>query len=437
MGALVAAIIAVQLQIEYLTLKTKEAEAAEKLRTTAVKKETEASQMNADAIQRQIDLKKELKDLEAELADANLALLNAQEDTTDAMINADLIAQKYGMSTEQARLYVKGLDLASGELTEKDRELARAISELESAEGRQRAATEKVTEATNKQSEATSELDNVQWKEIATQKEAEIAAMLARGEYQKVEQALIDLKNSTGEYQLKNGEMVRFTKKDMQDMANYVGDQMAQINTDTGKAWNSVWTAADFSVERVKGKVQELVASGMQGGVNFSDGIREGMMRKIGELENTSSFIGRTLAAHFKKVLDIHSPSRVMAEAGEFIVMGIEEGMENQEGSLIKTTENLGKAITSAFDANVELPEMVGADAADKLDAVAGRAQASLTMNAENTAGAIESLANAIIAMQEDKQPIIVKVGEETLVDTMIDGINNASAMRNRGVINI
>jgi hypothetical protein len=353
------------------------------------------------------------------------------------MTNAEAIATKYGMTTDQAREYTKGLDLASGQLTEKDRELAQAIFELESAEGRQRAASEKVTESVDKQRTATEQLDKQQWKEIATQKEAEIAAMLARGKYEEVEQVLIDLANSTGEYQLKNGEMVKFTKKDMEDMANFVGDQMSQINTDSGRAWNDVWNSADTSVKKLKGTVRELAENGRIGGVDYAYGIKKGIESKQGELFSTTSWLGRRLNEHFRKVLDIHSPSRVMAEAGEFIVEGSEVGMQSQEGSLIRTTESLGKAITSAFDANVDLPEMVSADAADKLDAVAGKAQASLTVNAENTAGAIESLANAIIAMQEDKQPIIVKVGEETLVDTMIEGINNASTMRNRGVINI
>lgn len=437
MGALVAAALAVKTALELIKLKEMEAEAAENLRITAVKKETEAMNWNSDAVQQQIDLKNQLKDIEAELADANLALLNAQKATTAAMAAANELSKKYGMTTDQAREYVKGLDLASGDLSAKDRELAQAIFELESAEGRQRAATEKATEAVSKQEIATEQLENQQWKEIATQKEAEIAAMLARGEYEKVEQALIDLSNSTGEYRLKNGEMVKFTKKDMEDMANFVGDQMSQINTDSGRAWNDVWNSADTSVKKLKGTVRELAENGRIGGVDYAYGVKKGIESKQGELFSTTSWLGRQLNEHFKKVLDIHSPSRVMAEAGEFIVEGIEVGMQNQEGSLIRTTESLGKAITSAFDANVELPEMVSADAADKLDAVAGKAQASLTMNAENTAGAIESLANAIIAMQEDKQPIIVKVGEETLVDTMIEGINNASTMRNRGVINI
>lgn len=437
MGGLVAAALAVKTALEFITLKTMEAEAAEKLRITAVKKETEAMNWNADAIQRQIDLKNELKNIELELADSQLALLNAQEATANATSNLEAIAKKYGLTTEQATEYAKGLDVASGNLTEKDRELMRAVLELEQAQGRETEATNKVTETINKQTTATEELENQQWKEIATQKESEIAAMLAKGKYEEVEQALIDLTNSTGEYRLKNGEMVKFTKQDMESMADFIGDQMGQINTDSGRAWNEVWTTADFSVKKLKGTVKELADNGRIGGVDYAYGVKKGIESKQGELFSTTSWLGRQLNEHFKKVLDIHSPSRVMAEAGENVVLGIEEGMMSEESGLMKTAEGIGNALTSAFDASVQLPDLGATEAADKLDSLAEKAQAKMTVNSENTAGAIESLANAIVAMQEDKQPIVVKIGEETLVDTIVDGINNASEMRNRGVINI
>lgn len=441
LGAVALAITTAITLIELIKTKTMEAEAAERLVTTAVKKQTEAQNMNSDAIQAQIDLKNQLKDLEYELADANLALLSAQEATSKAQGTAEAIAKKYGMTTDQAREYVKGLDIASGNLTEKDRELAKAIGELESAQGRENAAKKKVTDATNEQKEASQQLDNQKWKEIATQKEAEIAAMLAEGRYKDVEKALIDLTNSTGEYKLKNGEMVKFTKKDMEDMANFVGDQMSQINTDSGKAWGEVWKNADYSVKQLDGSVKKTIdnlkSTGISGGKNFAAGVSTGIQQGQDGAVRTTTNLGAALFSSFKKVLGIHSPSRVMAEAGRYIVQGVETGMDDQENSLLRTTAGIGKAISSTFDANVSLPDFTADDLGAKMDRISAKAQASLSVDTEHTAGAIERLAEAIQAMQEDKQPIIVKVGEETLVDTIVDGINNASSMRNRGVINI
>ena len=436
-GAVIAAVTAVNVAMEAWKLAVMEAEARKKSYITAAEKTVEAIDWENDAVQAQINLKKTLKDLDAEVTNNKLGLLNAQKAVTSATENAEAIAAKYGKTLEVARDEVNKMDIASGNLTVEQQELADAIFNLEQAEDNERVAKNKLSESIDTQKQKTTELTDQQWKQVAAEKEQEIMALLMENKYEDVAGALDDLSSHEEEYTLKNGETVRLTKQDYEDMANFIGDQMAQVNTSSGKAWNGVWQAADYNVNKVKAKTKELAASGYDGGVNFAAGIEQGINAKSYSLLNLTGSIGSRISAQFRKALDIHSPSRVMAEAGEFIVMGIEEGMMDQEGSLLRTTESLGEALTSAFDANVQLPQMVGADAADKLDAIAGRAQANLTMNSENTAGAIESLANAIIAMQEDKQPIIVKVGEETLVDTMIEGINNASTMRNRGVINI
>lgn len=431
------AVLGAQYAIESWRLAEMQAEAAEIKRVTAVEKEKEAMDWNSEAVQRQIDIKTELKDVENAMTNDKLAYLRAQEATTSAVNNATAVAQRYGMTLQQARETVKSYGSDLSNLTADQRTLAEAVLELDQAEQSENAAKEKLSESTDKQTSLTKEYTDQVWKEIASQKEAEYVSMLQREEYDKVAESLYDLSQSEVEYTDANGKKCKLTKEQTAEMADFIGQQMAQINSKTGNCWNDVWKAADNSSQKVKKSVQELAASGNKYGVDFATGLKIGILSQEGNLLNVTSGLGARMSAHFRKVLGIESPSKVMAEAGVFIVEGIEEGMESQEGSLLHTTESLGQALTSAFDANVQLPQMVGADAADKLDAIAGRAQANLSLNAENTAGAIESLANAIVAMQEDKQPIIVKVGEETLVDTIVDGINNASTMRNRGVINI
>ena len=441
LGAIALAITAAVTLIELIKTKTMEAEAAERLQITATEQQTQAINWNSEAIQRQIDLKNELKDIETQLANAELDLLNAQEATAAAQSSAESIAKKYGMTMQEATDYVKGLDLSSENLTAKDRELARAVYELEAAQGRQREANNKVTESINQQEAATEELGNQQWKEIATQKESEIAAMLAENRYQDVEQALIDLANSTGEYQLANGEMVKFTKQDMESMADFIGYQMSQINTDSGRAWNQIWQTAEESTGKLEGAVNRTVDNmkkdGVEGGKNFAAGVGSGVKQGQDGAVRATNGLGNIIFNSFKKVLGIHSPSKVMAEAGRYIVEGVETGMEKEENSLLQTTTGIGKAMTAAFNASAQLPDLTTGDISDKMDKIATKAQANLTVNADNTAGAIDKLATAIIAMQEDKQPIVVKVGEDTLIDTVVQGINNASEMRNRGVINI
>lgn len=436
-GGIAAAALAAKTVIEAFNLAQMQAEAEAARYKTASDTQTEALNWNTEAVQRQIDIKTELKNLESEATNQKLALLNAQNAVTDATNNATAVAASYGKSLEQARAEVSQMDIASGNLTTEQRTLADAVLNLEQAEDNERAAKEKLNETTDLQKQKTTEFTDQKWKEIAAQKESELAALLAEEQYESVADELEKLANSEIEYTDVNNKKCKMTKDQTEDMANFIAQQLGQINKDAGKNWSDVYKAADNNVTKVKGKMNELASSSHKYGVDFATGLKLGILSQEGQLLNATGSIGSKISAQLRRSLDIHSPSKVTAEIGRYVVMGLEEGMDAQEGSLLHTTASLGEALTSAFDAHVQLPEMVGADAADKLDAIAGRAQANLSLNAENTAGAIESLANAIVAMQEDKQPIIVKVGEETLVDTIVDGINNASTMRNRGVINI
>lgn len=436
-GAAGLAFLTYQTILEAYNTAQMQAEAEAARYKTAADKQTEALNWNSEAVQRQIDIKTELKNLESESTNQKLALLNAQKDVTDATNNAAAVAASYGKTLEQARDDVSRMDIASGDLTVEERALADAVLNLEQAEDNERAAKEKLNETTDLQKQKTVEFTDQKWKEIAAQKESELAALLAEEQYESVADELEKLADSEIEYTDVNGKKCKMTKEQTEDMANFIAQQLGQINKEAGKNWGDVYKAADNNVRGVKTKMQELASSSHKYGVDFATGLKLGILSQEGQLLNATGSIGSKISAQLRRSLDIHSPSKVTAEIGRYVVMGLEEGMDAQEDSLLHTTASLGEALTSAFDAHVQLPEMVGADAAEKLDAIAGRAQANLTMNSENTAGAIESLANAIIAMQEDKQPIIVKVGEETLVDTMIEGINNASTMRNRGVINI
>ena len=57
----------------------------------------------------------------------------------------------------------------------------------------------------------------------------------------------------------------------------------------------------------------------------------------------------------------------------------------------------------------------------------------------ENNTGWIDQLARDIEEKQSDGEPIhiTINVGEDTLLDKIIDGVNEASFMSNRAVINI
>ena len=414
-----AAITAFQVAQEAAKLASMEAELQEKLRIDTEKLSTEATNWNNDAIQAQIDLKNQLKDATAGVTSAELSLLNAQKATADAQTSAEGIASKYGMTIDQAKAYVKSLDIASGNLTGKDRELAEAVLKLEDAQNRQNQATQKLSESKATASQKSEELYNQQWKEIMSMKEAEMAAALAEGKYDEVSQALQDLATSTGEFQLKNGEMAKFTQEDIENMAGFIGDQLAKINDGNGQAWKEIWEAADYTATNLKNEIpSKMTSSAMTAGQCFADGVSTGINNNQWKVSNAAKNSALAAKNAFNSTLQIHSPSRVMKKAGGYFTEGIAIGIDDMVGDVKASATNVANAANTSFSSNIN-------SFADELKTTSSDFAAK---NETNLASVVE--ANA-------QTQVIVKVGEDTLVDRIVKGINNASFLGNSSVINI
>lgn len=418
-GGVTLAITAFQVAQEAAKLASMEAELQERLRIDTEKLSTEATNWNNDAIQAQIDLKNQLRDATSNVTTAELSLLNAQKAAADAQTSAEGIASKYGMTLDAAKAYVKNLDIASGNLTGKDRELAEAVLKLEDAQNRQNEATQKLSDSKATASEKTEQLYNQQWKEIMSMKEAEMAAALAEGKYDEVSQALQDLANSTGEFQLANGEMVKFTKEDIENMAGFIGDQLAKVNDGNGQAWKEIWEAADYTATNLKNEIpSKMTSSAMSAGQCFADGVSTGINNNQWKVSNAAKNSALAAKNAFNSTLQIHSPSRVMKKAGGYFTEGIALGINDMVGDVKASATNVANAANTSFSSNIS-------SFADELKTTSSD---FATKNETNLASVVE--ANA-------QTQVIVKVGEDTLIDRIVKGINNASFLGNSSVINI
>jgi len=414
-----AAITAFQVAQEAAKLASMEAELQERLRIDTEKLSTEATNWNNDAIQAQIDLKNQLRDATANVTTAELSLLNAQKAAADAQTSAEGIASKYGMTLDAAKAYVKNLDIASGNLTGKDRELAEAVLKLEDAQNRQNEATQKLSDSKATASEKSEQLYNQQWKEIMSMKEAEMAAALAEGKYDEVSQALQDLANSTGEFQLANGEMVKFTKEDIENMAGFIGDQLAKVNDGNGQAWKEIWEAADYTATNLKNEIpSKMTSSAMSAGQCFADGVSTGINNNQWKVSNAAKNSALAAKNAFNSTLQIHSPSRVMKKAGGYFTEGIALGIDDMVGDVKASATNVANAANTSFSSNIS-------SFADELKTTSSDFAAK---NETNLASVVE--ANA-------QTQVIVKLGEETLIDRIVKGVNNASFLGNKSVIKI
>lgn len=434
MEAVAAAILAIQTAMGFAKLKTMEAELAELQYKSTEEAMTETTNWHNESIQRQIDLKKELEDITKILADAQLALLSAQDAVAASQSNAEQIARQYGMTLEEARAYVAGLDTASGNLTEKDRILAKAVFDLDSKEGSLKEAVDKVTAAKDRQSVATEELSNQQWKQVMSQQKAEAVALLAAGKYDELRQKIVDLTNSNGEFTLQNGENCKINKEDMENMADFISRQLADIDDDNGKAWNSIWQSADRTVSNLNGKVKnDLSSGGRTAGANWAEGVGQGAQSKQGWLSSTIGSIGSSILGVFKKQFGIHSPSKVMAQMGSYIMQGVGIGMEGEEKNLTKTMSGIGESIQDSFSsATADIPTMLSDISAPTVDlpdisrAVQHRIDGELSVEKQPIS------LTAILKIDGENVPVSLEFAQN-----MANSINELSQMKNRSIIDI
>lgn len=434
MEAVVAVILAIQTAMEFAKLKTMEADLAELQYKSTEEAMAETTNWHNESIQRQIDLKKELEGITKTLADAQLALLSAQDAVATSQSNAEQIARQYGMTIEEARAYVAGLDTASGNLTEKDRILAGAVFDLDSKEGSLKEAIDKVAAAKDDQSVATEKLSNELWREVMTQQQAEAEALLAAGKYDELRQKIVDLTNSNGEFTLENGKNCKINKEDMESMADFISRYLADIDDDNGRAWNSIWQAADRTVSNLNGKVKnDLSSGGRTAGANWAEGVGQGAQSKQGWLSSTIGSIGSSMLGVFKKQFDIHSPSKVMAQMGSYIMQGVGIGMEGEEKNLTKTMSGIGESIQDSFSsATADIPTMLSDISAPTVDlpdisrAVQHRIDGELSVEKQPIS------LTAILKIDGENVPVSLEFAQN-----MANSINELSQMKNRSIIDI
>lgn len=433
----VAAYEALQVAQEAAKLKDMEAAAAAAEYDAKIFDETETMYALNDAVQAQIDLKNELLGIDKSLADAEIALLNAQDAVNESTTTAEAVATKYGLTLDEARAKVDEMDIASGNLTAEERELADAVLDLESKEGTLRDATDKVTEAKDSQTQASQELANQANKEWAMAKKQELQTLVNEGRYRDLAQALVDMSEEEVTYTDENGKMCKVSQENVKSMTDYVGRLMGQMGTDNSETWKQIYYAAGASTDGIKNKLHELSSSAEQDGRNITSGVSRGIQGGQGGVFSVIGSFAAGISSVFKSKLGIASPSKVFAKFGNWIDEGLAGGIEDNADKAVSATTALGTAMVDAFNSAPKFQDLGGIDLADKFGELTAKAQGTLELQNESTNDAIDQLAEAIGKLADKDQRVVVKIGEETLIDKIVDGLNNASRMRNQTVLNL
>ncbi|MCC0728316.1 phage tail tape measure protein [Clostridioides sp. ZZV14-6045] len=105
-----------------------------------------------------------------------------------------------------------------------------------------------------------------------------------------------------------------------------------------------------------KNKVFSFFSNVVKGFVTFGKniivGIINGLSSGIGLVVDTVKNIGLTVVNTFKKVLRIHSPSKVTTELGEFTGIGFANGIKNTSKDVAEATKELISAMEQSLETN-------------------------------------------------------------------------------------
>lgn len=404
--AITAVLTGISVINEALKLSTMEAELAERNRMDTIKLSTQTTEWHNQAIERQKQILEELEDVELNAVDSELAYINAQEQAT-------LKREKYNNMLKAGTFSTD--------------ELHKAELEALSAEGRAKAAKEKLAEAQATVTEKTTEYSNQEWKRIMTEKQAEMLDLAKAGRYEEISKKLLELGTSTLEYKDAHGNMTKFTKEDTENMALFIGDQLAKADEGYKQYWNR-------SADSIQGAVQvtkSVEPQFQQSGRSFSDGLASGITQNSWKVSNAATNSALAAKNAFNSALQIKSPSRVMKKSGGFFVAGIAQGISDSIDDADRQVAYMANKITGTADeifSNYEIADIapnleVGADISSDIEARLRHDELRREMQ--------ESCDNG------EPIALTVKIGEETILDRIINGINDRSYMNNMGVLNI
>jgi TP901 family phage tail tape measure protein len=84
-------------------------------------------------------------------------------------------------------------------------------------------------------------------------------------------------------------------------------------------------------------------------GANILAGLVNGILSGVDSVRSAISSVADGIAGWFKGKMDIHSPSRVMAELGGYVSQGAAQGITEEQGSVAQAARNLADVATTEF----------------------------------------------------------------------------------------
>lgn len=159
------------------------------------------------------------------------------------------------------------------------------------------------------------------------------------------------------------------------------------VRSATSSAWNAIKSVVSNAISNLISKVRSISGSVrsalsnagsllVSAGRQLIQGLINGVGSMAGALIDKAKGIVSDAVAGAKNLLGIHSPSKVFAEIGKNIGLGLVVGLDKSERKVIKGFSDLSAGVTKAFDA-----ELVVSSRGATFDSIDSRLNASLNGN--------------------------------------------------------
>nr|DAK63449.1 MAG TPA: minor tail protein [Caudoviricetes sp.] len=400
--AVAAVATAAVVAFEAFKLAQAESKLKEEQRIDTVKLSTQTQNWHTEAIEGTKRALDELSGKKMEANEAELAYMRSVDRAKEAR-------KLYNEAVKQGRLSVD--DLRKLEL------------EAIIAEGKSEEAKKKLEQAQNGVTEAIKTHENQQWKAIMAQEQGRLMALAQKGDYGKLSDELQKLAKSEQYYTDEHGRKTRMSKDDTRAMAEFIGDQLAKINDGNGKAWKGIWDKADRSVDQLKNLSPKIFENAKVSGENFGRGVQQGIANRNNDIYRAGWNQADQGMKGFNARLKIHSPSRVMMKQAGFFSAGIINGLKATTSMVRQASSSLAGNMADAFNES-SLDNIVAPDFAKEFN--------------KDVLSASGSIGGEIRSVVEANAPhVTVNIGPDTIVDRIVEAINQRSMMKNQTVIDI
>lgn len=418
----VAAITAVVTAVEFFKLKQMEADAQTKTYLTTEQWATEVSQNRKNAVDWEKESMDALANAISGVNSANLDCVNAEENLRTATTNLETAAKANNMTTEDAIKWFNGLKGNMSNLDAEHLKLAKTVASYTTAQDRSTEASKKYADAQSKVTSEQESLSDAQSIELRALLDEQAAVYANKKDWEGLAKMLQETASKEYEFVDSQGNTVKKSKDEMAWLTKGVADDVAKAH----KEWDDVWKKFPVSVNDVEkdmantfGKIKTSCSNnGKTSGQNFGNGVTSGIQSKNNAVYNAGYQQGLQGKKGFDAALRIHSPSREMMKQAGFFSEGIAIGILDNADMVENAAREVAAAANTSFS---DFLDPVGVDVASKFADLNGDIETSLSDVIE---------ANA-------QTHITVKVGEDTLIDKVVEGINASSFLSNRGVINI